>query len=105
METKDIIVEVIQSSLKGKIKENVPFNPQFLADDLIQKVEFNKPYGQKIYNKELIDTIKFFIESLKSDMKAEIENTKEDEFLLKNLIRGEIVACEKFNAFMNNLNS
>ena len=103
METKEIVTSIIQASLKGKLKESENFQPKFLAEAIITKVEFEKPYGQKVYNKEFIESLRFFVTSLQDDMKAELESTDSKELLLKNLIRGEIVACEKINGFINTL--
>jgi hypothetical protein len=103
LKTKDVIVNLIQASLKGKIKESESVSPQFIADAIIQKAEFNKPFTSKIYHQELISSLMVFIDSTKTEMNEELTKLKEDEKLLVNFIKGQITACDKFENFIKSL--
>ena len=94
---KNIIIELLQDSLTGKLDSSSNFNPQFLADAIIKKTELAKTYAE-IKAKDIDDTMSIFegwIEDIDKDMDNELEQLGEDEKLLKNFIRGQKTACEK----------
>jgi len=102
-QTENTIVKLIQAFLKGKIKKGEDVKPLFIANAIIKKVEFDKPFTNKIYQEELINSFRFFVDSLKSNMNDELSKLREDEKLLANFINGQITACDKMENFLNKL--
>jgi hypothetical protein len=101
--TRDTLINLIQASLVGKINSGVDFRPQFLADAIISKTEFDKPFNHQTHHVELISSIRVFIDSLKEEMSGSLSELREDETILKNFINGQITACDKFEEFITKL--
>lgn len=96
-EKRNIIVKLIQASLVGKIDPSSNFNPQFLADAIIKKLEFNRPIkeinAQNV--SEVIGKVESWIGEINKDMNNELEQLGEDEKLLGNFIKGQKTTCDK----------
>ena len=96
----EIIVEVLQNALLGKLSTNV--NLHDIANAIATKVEFEKSYTNFKKDKvvgEIIDAI----------VNEEIEANKEmkrldsDQTLLKNFIYGKLSSYKKVLAIINSL--
>lgn len=87
---KEIIIEILQKSLIGQLNPSSKFKPQFVADAIADKVNFEKSYVDTKHE-ILIKTIK----NAKDEMEAEIEKISNDQTLLKNFIRGKITAYDE----------
>ena len=96
-EKKEIIVSLIQDSLMGKIDPSANFNPQFLADAILKKLEFKESMAERNTKSinEAISKFNTMIEDIDNDMETEMEQLGVDEVLLKNFIKGQLTACEK----------
>lgn len=96
-EQRKLVIELIQTSLIGKIDPSINFNPQFLADAILEKLDFNLPLEER--NSKIVNnTIKVFegmLDEINKDMDNEMEQLGKDEVLLKNFIKGQKTACEK----------
>ena len=94
---KEILINLIQSSLKGKINPESDFNPQFLAEAIITKLNLNKTVTERNSKKveDAIEKFESFINEIDSDMDIELEQLGKDETLLKNFARGQKTTCEK----------
>jgi hypothetical protein len=99
-EEKNIIVEVLQTYLAGKLDPSTNFNPQVLAEALIQKIDFNRPINElgwekvKAYKERLNESII----SLDTEMKTELgklDLNKPEEKLLANFVKGRIESYEE----------
>ena len=94
MNEKDTIIEILQSYMTGKLDPSSNFNPQFLADSIVQKIEFNKPIGEIGWLKlnETRTKLNEAIGALDASMKAEMKLLKPEEKLFANFIRGKLTA-------------
>lgn len=99
------IIELIQASLVGKLKTEVNFNPQFLANAILDKVEFEENLIEK--TSKNVSTIKNeflkMINDVDVDMDEELKKLNKEELMLRNFIFGQKEACEKLNESLNNL--
>ena len=91
---REIITELLQKTLKGKLDPSMNFNPIHLSDAIITKVDFEKPYGE-IMNEKLVESLQSAISELEKEMDEEYENLEEDEKLLKNFVRGKLHAYQE----------
>ena len=91
------IIELIQNSLVGKIDASVNFNPRFLAEAILEKLEFNKSLKDRSNEKidNVITSFNDMINDIDNDMDTELGLLSESDTLLKNFIRGQKTACEK----------
>jgi hypothetical protein len=95
-EERNQVIRLIQESLIGKI-DSSSFSPQFLADAILQKLDFNRTFEEK-NAKNLDSAIKMFnkmIDDIDYDMDNELAQLGPEETLLKNFVRGQKTACEK----------
>ena len=94
MTEKDIIIEVLQSYMVGKVDPSSNFRPQDLADALVKKIDFSKPINESSWNKfnSLRTKLNEGIQVLDEDMKKELEALKIDEKLFANFLRGKLTA-------------
>jgi len=93
---KQIIVRVLQNALTGQLDPSSHFNPQFVADAIADKVNFEKSYGD-VKNERLIKSIM----ASKNDVKAELDKLSPDEKLLANFIRGKLEVYEELLSVLN----
>ena len=93
-EEKTIIIEALQSYMAGKLDSSTNFNPQFLADSILKKIQLNKPIGEIGWEKlsELRMKLNEGIQVLDDDMRKELEILKVDEKLFANFLRGKLTA-------------
>lgn len=94
---RNILIKLIQSSLKGKLDSSTNFSPQNFADAIINKLELNRTYKER-NSKKVEEAINFFNESINDidkDMDTELQQIGKDEIVLKNFVRGQKTACEK----------
>lgn len=87
---KQIIVEILQKSLIGQLNLSSNFKPQFVADAIADKVNFEKSYTDTKHE-ILIKAIR----NAKNEMEVELEKTSNNETLLKNFIRGKLTAYDE----------
>jgi len=85
-----VIVSILQHALIGHLNHSSNFNPQHVADAIIDKVNFEKSY----------DTIKhelliMLIQQLKTRAEKEINDLSLDEKLLRNFIHGKITTYQE----------
>jgi len=94
---KQILVKLIQASLTGKINTSTNFNPQFLADAILKKLEFNRPIKERNAKSvnEAVKTFEEWINEINGEMVIELEQLGKDEKLLGNFIRGQKTTCDK----------
>lgn len=97
MDKRDLLIELIQESLIGKLDSSANFNPQFLADAIIEKMKFNSTIRERNSSKleEAIEKFNEFINDINNDMDDELKQLGKDEVLLKNFVNGQKTACEK----------
>jgi uncharacterized coiled-coil protein SlyX len=102
---KTILVELIQNSLTGKLDPSTHFNPQFLADAIIEKLELEKTFEERNIKKinDAIDSFNNMIDEIDKDMDLELQSLGADEILLKNFIRGQKTTCEKLKESLKTL--
>ena len=93
-EEKNIIIELLQTSLMGKLDPSTNFSPQALADALITKIDFNRPISEAGWTKlnETRTKLNEAIFVLDASMKAEMKLLKPEEKLFANFIRGKLTA-------------
>jgi hypothetical protein len=103
-EERNQVIKLIQESLIGKIIDaSSNFSPQFLADAILQKLDFNRTFEEKNV-KNLDSAIKAFnkmIDDIDYDMDNELAQLGPEETLLKNFVRGQKTACEKLREKLN----
>jgi vacuolar-type H+-ATPase subunit I/STV1 len=96
----EIIVEVLQTALTGKLSANV--NLHDIANAIAAKVEFEKSYTNFKKDKvvgELIDAI--VVNS--DDMNTELDKLDEEETLLQNFIQGKLTAYAEMLSIIKKL--
>ena len=93
---KYVIVSILQKSLVGQLDPSNNFNPQFVADAITDKVNFEKSYTD-IKHELLIKTII----AAKNEMKAEMAKLTPDQILLKNFIHGKLAAYDEVLSALN----
>jgi len=91
------IIKILQSSLSGELKSFSKFNPQFVADAIIEKTEFDRTYSEAEGKKvtETIESMKSTINIFKDSMQKELSTLGKDEKLLANFIRGKLTSYEE----------
>jgi len=92
-----IVIELIVNALSGKLDSSSNFNPKFLAEAIVQKLNFNLTLEEsklKSINESII-TFNSMIDDIDKDMDEEMSKLTEKETLLKNFILGQKTACEK----------
>jgi len=96
---KEIIITLLQNSLTGELDPSSNFNPQFLADAIIEKIEFDKTLKERNAKKidEVIESFNEMIDDIDEDMDTELLKlgTDSSDVFIKNFIRGQKTACEK----------
>lgn len=97
---KEILVNLIQASLAGKLDPSSNFNPQDFADAIITKLDLNRTLVER--NARSVEAaIKSFnnmIDDIDKDMDIELEQLGKDEVMVKNFVRGQKTACEKLKS-------
>ncbi len=94
---KEILVKLLQTSFTGVIDASSNFNPAFLADAIIKKLQLNETIKER-NAKDVDDAVNSFtnmIDDIDKDMDTELEQIGDDEVLLKNFVKGQKTACEK----------
>jgi hypothetical protein len=99
-EVKNIIVEILQESLRSNLENATEINPQHIADAIIAKVRFNSSYDE-MTNKEMKLSLLNSIEADKIEMNKELYDLKEGEELLSNFIIGKITAYDEMIDHLN----
>jgi hypothetical protein len=92
-----LIVDIIQTNLSGKIDASSNFNPCFLAEAILQKLNFGLTLEER-KTKEFVDvvqTINNVLNDIDTDMDTELSKLGSEEKMLANFIRGQKTACEK----------
>jgi len=102
IQIKQIIIGLLQSTLIGKLKEDSSFNPQQVADAIVAKIDFEKPYNE-IKNDKFIYDIKELIIKHKNDNNQELKKLKPEEKLLGNFIHGKLTICDEILDEVNSL--
>lgn len=105
IDTRNIIIETIQSALVGHLDSSSNFNPASLANAIETKISFNESFEEKNVKqvKEFIIHINETINDIDNDMNNELEQLGPDETVLKNFIMGQKTACEKIRESLNNI--
>lgn len=85
----EIIVEVLQNALAGKLSANV--NLHDIADAIAVKVNFEKSYTNA-KSDQISGKIMDVVLARQEETLQEMEKTTEEEKLLKNFIRGKLTA-------------
>ena len=97
-QAKHIIVNVLQKAIPLGIN-----NPQFIADAIIQKIDFESTLSE-IEGNEILETIIERIEDCKKDLDDQFESLNpKEETLLRNFIRGKSIAYEEILDILNKL--
>ena len=96
----EIIVEVLQKALTGKLLDDV--NLHNIADAIAAKVQFEKSYTNSKNDKVLGKLIDIIAE-YNNKMNEEHNVLTSDQFLLKNFIQGKLTAYSEILAEINNL--
>jgi hypothetical protein len=96
----EIIVEVLQKALVGKLCANI--NLHDIADAIAAKVEFEKSYTTSKSDK-IFGTIIDKILTLQDEAIFEMSKTSQDEKLLRNFIQGKITAYNEILDIINML--
>jgi len=97
-----VIIEILQKSLAGQLISSSNFNPQFVAEAIAAKVEFEKSYSN-VKNDKAIGTIKDAVLELQAEASKELKNISEDEKLLKNFVHGQLTSYSKILDAINKL--
>jgi len=94
---REILINLIQSSLAGKIDPSTNFSPQDFADAIITKLDLNRTLQERTAKsvEETIETFNEFLNEIDKDMDNELEQLGADEVNVKNFARGQKTACEK----------
>jgi len=94
---KDILINLIQASLTGKLDPSSNFSPQEFADAIITKLDLNRTMAERnARNVEAaIESFTGMINDIDKDMDNELEQLGKDEVMVKNFVRGQKTACEK----------
>lgn len=102
---KEMLVKLIQASLTGYIDPSSNFNPSFLADAIITKLELNQTIKERMVKdvNEAITAFNNMIDDIDKDMDLEMQQLGSEEVLLKNFVRGQKTTCEKLKDSLNNL--
>jgi len=85
----EIIVEVLQKALAGKLSGNV--NLHDIADAISTKVQFEKSYTNAINDKAIGKLIDAVVEK-SNEMNEEMKTLTSDQTMLKNFIQGKLTA-------------
>lgn len=96
----EIIVEVLQNALTGKLSGNV--NLHNIADAIATKVQFEKSYTNAINDKAVGQLVDVIVEK-SNEMNEELKNLSSDQTLLKNFIQGKLTAYAEILAATNSL--
>lgn len=91
---KDIIIKILQESLKGHLDSSSNLNPGFIADAISAKVDFEKEYTIR-NNDRIVETLITKIKELEVDMEEEMSILPDDERLLRNYIKGKLIAYKE----------
>lgn len=87
---KEIIVDILQKAAIGNLNTTHNFNPQHIANAIIDKINFEKSYNE-IKNESLLN----YLNERKNEMHTELDKCEKHEKLLKNYIRGKISVYEE----------
>lgn len=94
---KTIIINILQKTLIGELKEDSKFNPQWVADAIVKRIQFETTLTEK-QTTEIIETIIDKITEAKEENESEFESlNSETEKLLRNFIRGKVTAKKQLN--------
>ena len=96
----EIIVEVLQNALTGKLSANV--NLHDIANAIAVKVEFEKSYTNFKKDKVVGELIDVIVEK-SNEMNEEMKKLTSDQVLLKNFIQGKLTAYAEILAATNTL--
>jgi len=97
----EIIVEVLQNALTGKLSTNV--NLHDIADAIAVKVEFEKSYTNLKKDKVVGEIIDAIVKK-QNEMQSEYDNLDpKTQVLLQNFINGKLTAYLEVLAIINTL--
>lgn len=99
---KQIIVEVLQTSLIGHLDPSSNFKPQNVADAIAIKVDFEKTFTDSTCN-EIIGSLIDNIVSAQKEMKNVLEKLIDEDKLLKNFIKGKLTAYDEILSALDTL--
>ncbi|MCK9447094.1 hypothetical protein M0Q50_09610 [bacterium] len=97
----EIIIEVLQNALKGKIRDSDSINLPEIAKAIAFKVEFEKPISQT-KSDHIIENLLSSIDNKKNELK-DIDYNEEDEKLLSNFVSGKLTAYDEIIEIINEL--
>lgn len=102
---KDIIIEVLQMGLAGKLDPSVNFNPQFLADAIVKKLELSAPIDDFSSQRTVVKNKAFKeIEKLEKNMNTELKLLKmPEENLFANFLRGKITSYDEVKEILTKI--
>lgn len=94
---REILINLIQASLTGKIDPSSNFKPADFADAILTKLDLNRTFTERNSKSinEAVENFESMINDIDKDMDTELEQLGKDETLLKNFVRGQKTACEK----------
>lgn len=98
---KQIIVDILQTALSGKLDSSCNFNPQAVADAIAVKINFEKTYNN-FKSDEITGSIIDFLNKCKKEMNEQL-NDNNDNIFLSNFIRGKITAYDEILSILNTL--
>jgi len=102
-QVKLVIVTTLQQTLAGQLKLDTQFNPQRVADAIIEKINFQQPTNEAKFH-EIIETIIDSVETCQNELNDEFEELDQDkEKLLRNFIRGKIIAYQEMIDILNKI--
>ena len=96
---KQLIVTILHKSLVGQLSLTSKFNPQAVADAIIDKVNFEKSYENIAHEKIIKD-----ITRLKTDMLNELNTaptSPQNQLLINNFIKGKLAAYDEMLESLN----
>lgn len=97
---KEIIIEILQKSLIGKLDSSTNFRPQDVADAIASKVDFGKTYIE-LKNDKVVSVLREGILAKKKEMLEESE--KANSPMLKNFIFGKITSYDEILETLKNI--
>lgn len=91
---RELIVKLLQNSLKNQLRPDSNFKPQVVADALIQRTLFHTPKNS-VEDIRLKRDWKKTLQTQRDEMEGYYYGLSEDEKLLRNFVRGQITMCDK----------
>jgi len=98
---KEIIIDILQTALSGKLDSSCNFNPQAVADAIAVKINFEKTYNN-FKSDEITGSIIDFLNKCKEEMNKQLSYNDEN-IVLRNFIHGKITAYDEILSVLNTL--